>query len=65
MLSEELIIKLKKLAAEELVTFEDECVEDYACGNVDDAFNFGVNQGQLHLAREILDNLDIPYETYD
>lgn len=55
----ELIESLKKLAAEETLDDlidkgEDVCVDDFAGGNVDDAYSTGYNDGQVALARDIL-----------
>lgn len=34
---------------------DDFCVEDNACGNVDDAYYGGQNTGEIELARHILE----------
>jgi hypothetical protein len=61
-MNEELIARLKKLA-ENTVWLDDEdlCVDDYAGGNIDDAFQGGQNSGQTELAREVLDVLGIEW----
>lgn len=40
---------------------EDVCVDDYAGGNVDDAFDVGERAGEVMLARRILDDLGIEW----
>ena len=51
----DLIEKLRKLAARKLPSEkEDFTVDDYAGGNVDDAFGMGVEDGEVRLAREVL-----------
>jgi hypothetical protein len=60
----EMIELLKKYA--KAVSFydndiEDQIVDDYAGGNVDDAFYYGEATGTTMLAREILDSLGIEY----
>ena len=63
-MNEQLIEKLKKLAASKcLYDDEDEfaCVNDYAAGNVDDAFAVGEQAGVVMLAREILESLNVSY----
>lgn len=40
---------------------EDFCVDDYAGGNVDDAFEGGVRAGEIQLARDILEAFGISY----
>lgn len=37
-------------------------IDDFAGGNVDDAYNGGVYAGQTYLAREILDGLNIKWQ---
>ena len=67
-MNEELIAKLKKLAARES-TYEDEdgnwlddvCIYDYCGGNTDDAYEMGERDGATYIAREVLVALDIPY----
>lgn len=34
--------------------FEDDCLEDFAGGNVDDAFKMGENEGRVQLSRQLL-----------
>lgn len=63
-----LIEKLKKLAEQgcwdDGFTVES-TIDDYAGGNVDDAYEGGTRSGETLLAREILDELEIPYKARD
>jgi hypothetical protein len=66
-LSKEVIHLLKKNAQDET---RPECVEDgeyfipydWFGGNMDDAYNGGVEDGAIHLSRTILDDLGIEYK---
>jgi hypothetical protein len=40
---------------------EDKCVNDYAGGNVDDAFEQGEHAGEVMLARDILHHMGISW----
>lgn len=40
---------------------EDTCVEDFAGGNVDDAFDNGIRSGHTELARRILNQLNVKW----
>jgi len=40
---------------------EDFCVYDYSGGNVDDAYYMGFEDGQITMARDILDSMEIEY----
>jgi hypothetical protein len=56
-LDQEMIARLKKLAAEETIfdsEDEDVVIDDYAGGNVDDAYWRGTRDGETSLARDIL-----------
>lgn len=56
----ELIEELKKLAGEEVWSDDpDFAIDDYAGGNIDDAFYGGERCGRTKLAREILEKLGI------
>lgn len=62
-LTPELMAKLKKLAEAGCWTDnEDFAIEDYACGNVDDAFYGGEHTGEVNLARDILDEIGVEYK---
>jgi len=51
----ELKTTLEKLAEKTIAADnEDFCVEDYAGGNIDDAYSLGVNAGEALLARALL-----------
>lgn len=57
---EELIKKLQTIAKEECYSdcaTEEETIDDYAGGNLDDAFSLGETEGRVLLAREILGEL--------
>lgn len=66
-LTDNLLNRLKSLAADECWGDElfaddtDTYVDDYAGGNVDDAFSGGERTGEVMLARDILDELGIEY----
>lgn len=56
MLPEPLRLKLEKLAARSCWSDdEDATVDDFAAGNIDDAFAGGCTEGEILLAREILE----------
>lgn len=51
--------RLEKLAASECWSDDPEfMVDDYAGGNIDDAFYGGEHSGEVNLAREILASLE-------
>jgi hypothetical protein len=61
-INSDLVEKLKKLTREETIgdlieAGEDVCIDDFAGGNVDDAYWSGFNDGRVVLAREILNFL--------
>jgi hypothetical protein len=62
-MSEEFIDRLKKLASGESwadeIYSDSSVVDDFACGNVDDAFWGGHRSGEIQLARDILNELKI------
>jgi hypothetical protein len=65
-LSTEYIETLKKLAKRKtwqdtIYDDEDTVIDDFAGGNVDDAFDGGYRSGETDLARQVLDNLGISY----
>ena len=61
-MNDELIEKLKYEAEQhDASQDEDFNVDDYAGGNLDDAFSFGTSIGRIGLAREILEALGIEY----
>lgn len=60
-----MIEKLKKLASAECYyddEDEDKIIDDYAGGNVDDAFYLGELAGEVVLAREVLTALNIDWK---
>ena len=64
MLNTEKIEQLKVMAASECFSDsegEDVIVDDYAGGNVDDAFSLGVTEGETLLARDILKSMGIEW----
>jgi len=59
MLSEAMIGKLKKLAAEGCCSEdEDFNAYDYSGGNFDDAYYAGTSDGEISLAREIIADME-------
>lgn len=59
----ELIERLKKLAEKGCWSDnEDFAIDDYAGGNVDDAFYGGERSGEITLARDILDFLGVEFK---
>lgn len=61
-MNEEMIERLKKLAQSECFhddEDEDKIVDDYAGGNVDDAFAAGEHAGEVMLARQVLVSMGI------
>ena len=40
-------------------------IEDYCGGNISDAFDMGVERGEVMLARRLLNSLDITYTIED
>jgi hypothetical protein len=61
-MNEEMITKLKKIAARE-TWFEDEDFNpmDFSGGNFDDAYYGGLEDGRVDLAREILTSMNIKW----
>lgn len=60
-----MIERLKKLARSECYyddEDEDKFIDDYAGGNIDDAFGLGERAGEVMLAREVLEALDIEWD---
>jgi len=64
-MNEKLIERLKFLANRDTVAdkllSEDSMIDDYAGGNVDDAFYAGEESGETSLARDILSDLGIEF----
>jgi hypothetical protein len=60
---EKFVERLKKAAERQSWTEKDEdsIIDDYAGGNVDDAYHGGVEDGETYLAREILTHLKIEW----
>lgn len=62
-MSPELVLKLQETASKTAWCDDDEFMpDDYAGGNIDDAYYGGVSDGEILLAREILDALGIAYQ---
>ena len=60
MIKPKLKARLEKLAASECWSDDpDFMVDDYAAGNIDDAYYGGEHSGEVRLAREILAGLDV------
>jgi len=64
-MNEKLIERLKKLAARRTwadgLTEPDTIIDDYAGGNMDDAYYGGENSGETSLARSILIELGVEF----
>lgn len=61
-----MIEKLMKLARSECYyddDAEDKVIDDYAGGNIDDAFYCGEHAGEVMLARQVLTALNIEWTT--
>ena len=61
-MNEQMIERLKKLAQSECYhddESEDKIIDDYAGGNVDDAFYAGEHAGEVVLARQVLQSMGI------
>jgi hypothetical protein len=62
-ISEKFMAKLIKLSIEETIV-DDMCknpdviIDDYAGGNIDDAYYRGADDGEINMAREILSELN-------
>lgn len=65
-MDQEIIQNLKRLAEQgcwDDQQGDDFVVDDYAGGNVDDAYQGGIRTGETILARDLLDKLGIPYKS--
>lgn len=63
-MNEQMISRLKELAQRECYhdnEDDDVVVEDYAGGNVDDAFDLGERAGETMLARDVLSAMGIEW----
>ena len=64
-MNEEFINRLKELASSDSWTdeifSESITLDNFACGNVDDAFRGGHESGQIELARDVLSALNIKW----
>lgn len=61
-MTEQFIERLKKLAKQKTCfdDFDGSDTPNYYCGNFDDCYNMGVDDGKIELARDILTELNIP-----
>lgn len=57
-LSEEMLVTLRKLALRRDVIPEEDTVDDYAGGNVDDAYSLGFEHGEAALAKAVLASVE-------
>lgn len=65
-LSPQFISRLKELAEQKTLQERDVLsVYDVSGGNVDDAYEAGVEDGETFLAREVLEDLGIKWENND
>lgn len=63
-IDDKLVERLKKFARKECYHDNDDdskCIDDYAGGNVDDAFSEGEHSGEVMLARDILTHMGISW----
>lgn len=61
-LTQEQIQEIKTIAETKLVSDnEDFCANDYSGGNFDDAYYMGTTDGEILMARNVLDMLNIEY----
>lgn len=50
-----IIDEIRKIAAQDISADEDDfMVDDYAGGNIDDAYRIGVDHGEVYFARQLL-----------
>ncbi len=50
-----LIDKIRRIAGSEISADQDDfMVDDYAGGNIDDAYSVGLDHGEVYLSRELL-----------
>lgn len=63
-ISDNMIKQLIAIAKRSAVFDEHDMVDDFAGGNIDDAYNIGSEDGETSLARQILTDMNIPYEAY-
>lgn len=64
MISIELYLKLKKLAETKTISDKEdfEGIYEYVGSNIDDAFERGLGEGEIFLARELCQELKIEYK---
>jgi len=56
-----LIDKIREIASSDICADEDDfMIDDYAGGNIDDAYNMGIDHGEVYFARRLL--IIIEYE---
>lgn len=54
-----LIDKIREIASQDISADEDDfMVDDYAGGNIDDAYSIGCDHGEVYLARQLLKLID-------
>lgn len=66
-LDQDMVAKLISLAKDKTIydnedEDEDVVIDDFAGGNVDDAYNIGRSDGEIYLAREILASLGVDWK---
>jgi hypothetical protein len=63
MLNEEQIKKLIDIASKKMASEQEEFdAMDYSGGNFDDAYYMGTEDGEISMAREVLDMIGVEYE---
>jgi hypothetical protein len=66
-MTEQIIGHLKTIAVKESIydNISDEeivGIDDYAAGNIDDAYALGLDEGEIYLARHLLRMVGVSYE---
>ena len=66
LLDQDMVAKLISLAKDKTIydnedEDEDVVIDDFAGGNVDDAYNIGQSDGEIYLARRILGSMGIDW----
>lgn len=56
---DKLIKMIRKVASQEVCADEDDfMVDDYAGGNIDDAYSLGTDHGEVYFARQLLELIE-------
>ena len=57
-LLDKIIVRLKSESGTVKMYEDDFCADDYAGGNIDDAWQYGANDGSMFLANELLEMIE-------